>query len=324
MPRFIVYGAGAIGGVIGARLFESGRDVALIARGAHRDAIARDGLRIDSPSGTAIHRIHVVADPAELAPIDDDIVLVTVKSQDTVTVLDRLAAVGGPGLAVACVQNGVANERAALRRFARTYGVCVMLPATHLVPGVVVAHSAPLGGSLDVGRYPGAVDDTAELIAAAFREAGFASQARPDISRWKYAKLLRNVNNSTRALLGPPPAGQGVVRQAHAEAVAALSAAGIDYVRDEEFDAYHRGVVNIRGDTRMLGSSWQSLARGRSEIETDYLNGEIVLEGRLHGVPTPVNEVLAVMATEAAREGIEAGSLTEEQVLARLDAAVRG
>ena len=61
-----------------------------------------------------------------------------------------------------CLQNGVANESAALRRFANVYGICVMLPASHLEPGLVVAHSAPVPGILDVGRFPDGVDDTAD------------------------------------------------------------------------------------------------------------------------------------------------------------------
>jgi 2-dehydropantoate 2-reductase len=321
MPRFIVYGAGAIGGVIGARLFERGHDVALIARGPHREAIARDGLRIESPAGDAVHRIEVAADPAELSPGDGDIVLLTVKSHDTVAALERLTAAGGRDLVVVCAQNGVANERAALRRFAHTYAICVMLPATHLVPGVVVAHSAPLAGSLDIGRFPSGADDIAERVAGSLRDAGFASVARPDIARWKYAKLLRNVHNSTRALLGQPPAGAEVARRARAETLAVFAAAGIDYVSDEEYEEHHRPVINVQGQPATLGSSWQSLARGSTQIEADYLNGEIVLLGRLHGVPTPVNELLAAMANEAARDRVAVGSLTERQVLARLDGA---
>ena len=315
MPRFIVYGAGAVGGVIGARLHRQGHEVVLIARGPHREAIARDGLRVESPVGSEVHRIAVVGDPAQAAPREDDVVLLTVKSQDTVASVERLAAVAGRGLVVACVQNGVANENAALRLFARTYAVVVMMPATHLVPGVVIEHSAPLAGSLDVGRHPAGVDETAQQIAAAFRGAGFGSRALPDISRWKYAKLLRNMENSARALLGQAPSRE-VLRRSRAEAEAVLDAAGIDHVADAEFDAHHAAIVTVRGAPGTLGSSWQSLARGLTQIEGDYLNGEIVLLGRLHGVPTPVNAALAQMAADAARDGVAAGSYSEEQVLA--------
>ena len=80
-------------------------------------------------------------------------------------------------------------------------------------------------------------------------------------------------------------------------------------------------VGEISGATRRGGSTWQSLARGARELECDYLNGEIVLLGRLHGVPTPVNELLQQLAAEASRTGRPPGSLTVEELLARMPAA---
>ncbi len=319
--RFVVFGAGAIGGVIGARLDGSGHEVVLIARGAHREAIARDGLRLHTPDGVSVHRVAVVGDPAELAWRAGDVVLLSTKSQDSVAALERLEASAGPAVAVACVQNGVANEREALRRFARTYSVCVQLPAGHLEPGVVVAFSAPLTGSLDVGRHPGGVDELARALARAFAASGFASEPRADIARWKYAKLLRNTQNAVRALCGATPAGAELERRARVEAEAVLDAAGIDYVPAGEYDARHARIITIgpvEGQARTLGSSWQSLVRGAGTIEADHLNGEIVLEGRLHGVPTPVNELLRAAANEAARRGAPAGSVEEEELLSRL------
>ncbi|MDM4778016.1 hypothetical protein QTS76_02020, partial [Micromonospora sp. b486] len=66
----------------------------------------------------------------------------------------------GERLPVVLAQNGVANEPAALRRFARVHPVCVWLPATHLEPGVVVANGHPHPGMLHIGRYPSGADDT--------------------------------------------------------------------------------------------------------------------------------------------------------------------
>ena len=74
----------------------------------------------------------------------------------------------------------------------------------------------------------------------------------------------------------------------------------------------------MAGQARTLGSSWQSLARGAGSIEADHLNGEIVLEGRLHGVPAPVNELLRVAANDAARRGARPGSVSEAELLTRL------
>lgn len=319
--RFVVYGAGAVGGVIGSRLHEHGHDVVLIARGAHRDAIARDGLRCESPDGALVQRIAVVGDPAEIEWRGDEVVLLTVKGQDTAAALDRLAATAGPAIAVVCVQNGVESERVALRRFAEVYSVVVQLPATHLQPGVVIAHSSPLTGALDIGRHPAGIDARASQIAAAFASSGFASEPRADVSRWKYAKLLRNLGNAVEALFDDPPGAPEVARRARAEGAAALAAARIDVVPAEQFDERHARLITLQpvsGASRPGGSTWQSLARGAGAVETDLLNGEIVLLGRLHGTPAPVNELLRRWCKDAARAGSGPGGHSEAAFLAAL------
>ena len=80
-----------------------------------------------------------------------------------------------------------------------------------------------------------------------------------------------------------------------------------------------RGLVLPVGRTsRQGGSSWQSLERGTGNIEADWLNGEIVLLGRLHGVPTPVNERLQAVANRMARDRTPAGSIAPEELAAGL------
>jgi 2-dehydropantoate 2-reductase len=321
VARFVVFGAGAVGGIIGSRLFEHGHEVVLIARGAHREAIARAGLRFESPDGVLVQSIDVVGGPEELEWRGDDVALLTVKGQDSAAALERLEAAAGSEVAVACVQNGVENERVALRRFARVYSVVVALPATHLDPGVVIAHSSPITGSLDIGRYPQGLDQRAREIAAAFVDCGFASQPRADISRWKYAKFLRNVANAVDALFDGATGAPEVARRAVAEAVAVLDAAGIEYVGDGEYDEQHERLITIKpvaGRPRRGGSSWQSLARASGAIETDQLNGEVILLGRLHGVPTPVNELLRRLASADARAGASPGGHSEAEFLAAL------
>jgi 2-dehydropantoate 2-reductase len=303
--RFVVYGAGAIGGVLGGLLAEAGYEVVLIARGAHLDAIRRDGLRILTPDGERTRRLPAVAGPQEIDWRTDDVALLAMKSMDTEAALRALAAHADPGIPVVCVQNSVANERAALRMFENVYGVCVMFPATHLTPGVVVGNASPVPGILDIGRYPDGVDETATRLAEAFRAATFHSQPRPDVMRWKYAKLLINLGNAVHAVHGRTD-GQGeLLGRLRDEGEAVLRAAGIPYASPEE-DRQRRGdILQVRpvaGETRAGGSSWQSLARGTGSVEADYLNGEIVLLGRLHGVPTPDNERIRRLANQYARE----------------------
>jgi 2-dehydropantoate 2-reductase len=321
--RFIVFGAGAIGGVVGGRLLDCGEEVVLIARGAQREALAAGGLRLESPDGVRAMPVAVVGGPDEIAWRESDVVLLTVKGQDTPAALEALAAAAPPTLVVACLQNGVDNERLALRVFADVYAVLVQLPATFIEPGVVVAHSSPLPGVLDVGRYPQGLDERAHELAAAFRGAGFAAQARADIMRWKYAKLLRNVGNAVQALFGSLAAAPEVERRARAEAVAAFAAAGIAYVADAEYDELHARAITpkpVPGRQHAGGSSWQSLRRGSGTIETAQLNGEIVLLGRLHGVATPVNELLTRLSLADARAGAAPGGHTEAAFLAVLGA----
>lgn len=313
--RFVVHGAGGVGGVVGARLFEHGHDVVLVARGAHGEAIRSDGLRVESPDGVVTLPIPCVGPPAEVDWRDDDVVLLAVQSQHTVAALAALPA----GVPVVCVQNGVENERAALRLFDDVYGVCVMLPATRLVPGIVQAYSAPVTGILDVGRYPSGVDGRAEAIAAAFAGSSFASEPRPDIMRWKYAKLLMNLGNAVEAVCGPAARAGRLTGMACDEGVACLEAAGIDFVSEAD-DAARRGdLVRLRpiaGARREGGSTWQALTRSGGSVETDFLNGEVVLLGRMAGVPTPVNAVLQREARRLAAEGAPPGAMSEDEVLA--------
>jgi 2-dehydropantoate 2-reductase len=312
--RFLVYGAGAIGGLLGARLSQAGEDVVLIARGAHAEAMEREGLVIESPAGREVFHLPVAREPSAEVVGSSDAVLLCMKSQDTLEALLALRAVTRSSVPIVCLQNGVDNEHSALRMFGDVYGVCVVCPAGHLEPGVVVQRSAPVPGILDIGRFPAGVDGASSAIAAAFRAGGFESVERPDVMRWKYAKLLTNLGNAVQALIGP--GAPEILRMVGEEATECLRAAGIDVASPAE-EAARRGdklqVRTLATGSSIGGSSWQSLQRGTGRIESDYLNGEIVLLGRLHGVPTPVNELLQALAYEAAGNRSAPGSVTVEE-----------
>jgi 2-dehydropantoate 2-reductase len=314
--RFVVYGAGAVGGVVGARLFENDNEVLLIARGPHHDALRSQGLRIEDPDGEQTLPIPVVDHPAGIDWRRGDVALVAVKSHHSPEAFAELAAVAPPGLPVVCLQNGVRNEREALRRFANVYGVTVACPTAHLEPGVVQAYSTPVAGILDVGRYPSGVDETAVAIAAAFRHATFDAKAIPDVARWKWRKLITNLGNAVEAVCGPTARQGPIGERAMAEGEECLAAAGVEAATVEEDQARRGNLLKlgqIGGQARLGGSSWQSLARHASGIETDYLNGEIVLLGRIHGVATPVNVLLQRLATRLATVGGTPGSITPEE-----------
>lgn len=320
--RYVIVGAGAIGGTVGARLAQHGHRVHLVARGQHAAVIAEAGLEFVTPEGSERLRLPV-STLAELAPQRDDVLMLAVKSQHTQGILAQLADRGvgetsvTRALPVVCLQNGVDNERTALRLFQRAYGVCVYLPATHLDAGTVVAGSTPLSGLLDIGVAPRGIDPVCERIAGDLSASRFSSVARADIMRWKYQKLLGNLANALDATCGRGEEVADLADTAMAEGRACLAAAGIDVATEEEVTVRRNErirVTPIPGHDRSGSSSWQSLARGTGSIEADYLNGEICLLGRLHAIPTPVNEALRHWANIAAVRRLAPGTVTAEQI----------
>lgn len=322
MPRFVIFGPGAIGGVVGALFAKAGQDVVLIARGEHAARMETDGLTLQHGDEEEVFFPTVVRSVNDITWNADDVVFLSVKSQDTLAAVRGLAAVAPPTISVVCAQNGVDNERVVLRHFANTYGAVVMMPAGHLSPGVVQAHAWPTPGLIDVGRYPSGSDAGAQGIVDALNAIGFNCVVRQDVMRWKYTKLLMNLANAVIALCGFGKDEAAELRKlAREEGIAVLHAAGIDFASDEE-DRERRGdhltLVPMGGKTRTGGSTWQSLARGTGTIETDWLNGEIVALGRTHGVGTPVNEVLQRLTNQAAREGLAPESMEASEILASL------
>src|SRR2546427_6894755 len=319
--RYLVLGAGAVGGAIGRRFFEHGHDVVLVARGPHLKALCDRGLELRSPDATVTLPIPAVDGTAGMRLGPEDAVILATKGQDPVAALGALAAVAPGDVPVVCAQNGVENERAALRRFPRVYAMCVMLPATHLEPGVVEVHSSPLTGILDLGLYPRGSDDVAVGIASDLEASGFSSRPDPAVMRQKYAKLLMNLGNAIEAACGTEARRSDLFERARAEGEECLRAAGIDFASREEDLARRGDLLRLRpieGRRRPGGSSWQSLARGTGTIEADYLNGEIALLGRLHGVATPVNALLQGLAQRMARERLAPGSLPVEDLARQL------
>jgi 2-dehydropantoate 2-reductase len=316
--RLVIYGAGAIGGVLGARLVQSGNDVTFVARKENYDALSTRGLRFQVGDEETTLAVSVVHDASGLDLSSDDFVILTVKSNDTRDVIDDLERFAPLEVAIVCAQNGVENERIALRKFPNVYGLCVMCPATHLEPGVVRAGSSPVTGLMDLGRWPGGVDQRAEEFARLLRSSTFESVARDDIARWKWGKLLMNLGNAVQAVCGTEEPAMELTRRVREEGIAVLKAARIDYVHRDE-DAARRGTLLSVDRSRGGGSSWQSLVRGTGSIETDFLTGEIVLRGRLHGVATPTNALVQHLANQLARERRAPGAWSEGQVLAMLD-----
>ena len=317
--RYVLYGAGAIGGAIGARLTQHGHEAILIARGAHLEALQREGVHLRTPNEDFVQPVTAVRHPSEIAWRGDEVVLLTMKTQDTPDALDALRAAAGTNVPVICAQNGLENERLAARRFARVYSMLVQMPATYLEPGEILLNGVDASGVLHGSCYPRGVDATIEEVCAALAASEFKSRPVADLARLKYAKLVYiNLDNAVQATSGAAEGAAELARLLIAEAEGVLDAAGIEYASWAEFQ---EKAPLLRGDVpgfdrTASGSTWQSLARGAGSIETDYLNGEIMLLGTLHGVPTPINRAVQDRVTRMLTDGTPPRGVPPAEILA--------
>ena len=187
--RYIIYGAGAIGGIVGSKLHLAGHDVILIARGDHLRVLKERGLTVKAPGESILLHIAAVSHPSEIDFRPGDVVILTMKSQDTEKALDDLRAVAGDRLPIICCQNGIENERVALRRFADVYGMMILMPATFLEAGIVETPSCPVASVGDLGRFGKSLVRFVPTDAQCQQAEGSPAKADQDQSRVQFDPL---------------------------------------------------------------------------------------------------------------------------------------
>ena len=316
--RYVVYGAGAVGSIIGAYLHTVGLNVVLVARPGHAARIEQRGLAVRSPSQAHRVSIRTAISASDLTPFQsDDAVLLTVKSQHTDTALTELRQAGVSSTTpVFCMQNSVVNERIAARCFDNVYGVVTALPAMFLVDGEVIGADVSCAGVLEIGRYPEGVDEVARNVARDLQRAGFRVELSAQIMPAKYTKLLTNIGNSLFAIVGLQASRKELdpfLSELRAEAISVWERAGITYEPEKEFRERvlaQAQDLKLPGGVAYGGSTWQSLARRSGTVETDYLEGEVVREAKRVGTEAPLNDLLCRIANEMAEDGLEPGSYT--------------
>ncbi|HZL75721.1 MAG TPA: 2-dehydropantoate 2-reductase N-terminal domain-containing protein [Propionibacteriaceae bacterium] len=330
MPRYIILGAGAVGGALGGRLVLAGRDVVLVARGNHLAALREHGLRLRTPDEDVTHPVLGIGGPQEIGLSGDDILILATKTHQAnealVTWADapvyqnaRPIGTAGEHLPIFIALNGVAAEAMAHRYFRRVYGICVWMPVVHLRPGEVIIRSTPQSGMLHIGRVPANDhDQTLQQVATDLVAANFDVPLPEDVMSWKYRKLISNIGNVFQALVACSGDWRPLVADAEAEARRVLDAAGIAYIGEEEEAAARAAGFTLKPvagvDEFVGGSTWQSLQRGTGNIETDYLNGEIVMIAHRIGMEAPINEQLAILARRAATNGAKPGDINVDQL----------
>lgn len=329
--RYVIIGAGAIGGCLGGVLARARVPAVLVARGRNAEVLASVGLTLRTPDGTYDVPVEVAARPEDVRLTERDVLVFTTKTQQLDAALRQwvdqpvsgTTASAGECLPALTALNGVAAEELALRYFARVYGVCVWCPAVHVEPGEVVVGSWPTVGQFHVARWPATLATEADgaLLAGLSDEwnaAGVNVRTPDDVAPWKYNKLLSNLNNVIGALSAADADVSDIRSAVRAEGIDVLRAAGLDFVSFETSTAARAdgptprhvpGAEGLPGD-----STSQSLSRHTGNVETDYLNGEIVRIAHRHGLSAPLNAALTRAARAAVEHGHGPGGYTAQEL----------
>jgi thiosulfate/3-mercaptopyruvate sulfurtransferase len=329
MSRYVIVGAGGIGVTFAAELQRAGRDVVLVARGAQLAAVRAGELLYARPDGTRRLDLPAIADPSEIELTADDVLLLATKTQDVEPVIAQWAprpvrlangtvSTAGASIPVLTLQNGLEAERIALRRFRSVIGGVLWLPASYVRVGEISAPGWPAAGVVWLGAYPGGAHPGLAAIAADLRDGNFETQAVEDIQRWKAAKLTSSVTFVLSALYPPSELRDRAAQLLRDEARDVLTASGLDIADIASETTADTSRVTARPTSGVEyggNSTWQSIARS-SPLETDFLNGEIVLAARLLGRAAPVNQAIAERADRAWRDATPAGTLGADDLLA--------
>jgi 2-dehydropantoate 2-reductase len=305
--RIAVFGAGAIGAYVGAKLALAGPDVTLIARGQHLEAMRRHGVRIVEGDGETAVRVRCLADPGDAGP--QDYVIVALKAHQVSAAIEAIRGLLGPETAVVTAQNGIPwwyfygiEGPLAGRRLesvdpagriwdaigpARAIG-CVVYPACEVTAPGVIRHIE--GDRFALGEPTGERSERVQALARIFADAGFKAPVRRNIRNEIWVKLWGNVafnpmsalTRATLAAICADPLARAFARAVMLEAQAIARALGEEM--PVTVDARIEGAARVgEHKTSML----QDLEQGR-EMEVDALVGAVVELGSLTGVPAPL------------------------------------
>jgi 2-dehydropantoate 2-reductase len=313
--RILIYGAGAIGGYLGALLAQRGDDVTLLARGATRAALARDGLQVTWHDGRKLH-VHVpTCEPGQL-PGRFDLVIVTLKSMQLPEAARAIAAAVTPDGALLMVQNGLPwwyfdrvpspwagtqlrsldpdGALAATLDLDRVVGAVIYKPVMATAPGQLFIPAAK-GERLVVGEVDDRPTPRLQRIADRVGGAGLPVEIAPDIRAAKWEKLLVNLvwnplcalTQSPSGFIAAAPGGPALARAMMAEGLAVARSLGVSTGFDPDAE-----LRRVEGNFTQQPSMLQDVRAGRP-LEWQAIVGAVIETAALTGVPVPTLTTIA-------------------------------
>lgn len=322
--KVCIYGAGAIGGYMGVQLALAGAEVSLVARGAHLDAMRKNGVKLLIGGEERVAQVNATDDPATLGP--QDYVIIALKAHSVPSVVDRMRPLLGNDTSVVTAVNGVpywyfykhggALEGRTLESIdpgGRQWDVlkperaigCIVYPATEVVAPGVIQHV--YGDKFPLGEPSGERSERVERLAAMMNKSGLRAPVMDNIRDELWLKLWGNLcfnpisalTHATLDVIATDPDTRAVARAMMLEAQAVANRLGIQFRVDVERRINGAGAVGAH-KTSML----QDLERSRP-MEIDPLVTVVQEMARLLEMPTPtLDVVLALVRQRAAMAGL--------------------
>ncbi len=318
--KICIYGAGAIGGYLGAELASADLDVTLIARGPHLEAMKKNGLKLLIGDEEKVTHPRCTDEPSEAGP--QDFVIVTLKAPSAVAIAQKMAPLLGPDTAVVTASNGIPwwyfyNLDGPLRDYKlksidpdgrqwdligpeRAIG-CVVYPAAEISEPGVVRHIS--SNRFVLGEPGGEKTDRVQQLSETLIGAGFKAPIRPQIRNEIWMKLWGNLcfnplsalTHATLDVVATDPGTRQLAREMMMEAQAIGEKLGVRFGVDIERRI--DGAVAVGAHkTSML----QDLELGRS-MEIDALVTVIQEMGHLTEIPTPKIDIVLALIQQRAR-----------------------
>ncbi|MBQ04406.1 hypothetical protein CL673_06845 [Candidatus Bathyarchaeota archaeon] len=323
--RFIIYGAGAVGSIIGGHMYKANNDVLLIANTHHANIINKNGLELNTPDDKYILDIPAYNNISRIKSFkDDDVIFLTMKSQHVLRSLGQLRASAGRDIPVFCFQNGISTEPLAQRVFTNIYGGVISMAGIFLKPGIVYDSVNNGRCFVEVGAYPRGIDCIAKKVAESLKDSGFAGGLNKEVMMTKGAKCLQSLGHALLAITDGKGDQDSFQRSLRYEAKQVWSRVGIKW---EDLDLFKYRAGKERGEiirnkifleNSTIVSSWQSLVRETGNIEVWQINGDVVDLGKMLNIETPYNEIVCRVAHKMAINGEKPGKYSIQDLLRKI------
>jgi 2-dehydropantoate 2-reductase len=327
--RFVVYAAGAVGGVLGGHLALAKHEVLLVCREEHARVVNESGgLRMKSGRGEYFAALRATPALDKKDVEGDACVLFTPKSNDTERCVESLAGIAPRDVPVVSFQNGVCNEEIIARRFDDVFGGVCRMTCSFLQPGQVSFRKI---GRLIVGRYPKGAHNFSKKLALILGDAGFDVLTSNTIMCDKWLKLVVNLQSAFHAIIDPRDHDGlefidlkvGVLEEARKVLRA-------DKMKVKPCDEKELSIEDVIDDlkkpkaprtpsaVKVNNSTWQNLYLKRKIVENGFFHGPVLEIAKKHGIAVPFNEVALELVTESAARELGPGAYRAADVLVEI------